>query len=330
MVKEINTLIVSGGSMKGIAYIGFIKYLNELKILSKNKVENKVENVLDNEKDEVDNEIKKVECEEKLELEKLCESNLPIININRICCVSVGSIFGLFYILNYDYLEIIDDVLKINFKDLIDMRLKNLLSKYGLATGKKILSWLSGILIKKGYSKDITFLQLYNISGIHYEIIATNLNKYNYKIFDYINTPDVKIIKAIRMSIGIPFLFTVEKYQGNIYVDGGLINNYPIKLFDDNLDNVLGIKLTSKGELKDHSINLEINDINSYVYNVIKCLLIQKEKDSTLLQRYLEHTICIDIEEITHALDFSLSDEKKKQIIDIGYNTTKKYFGNLP
>ncbi len=52
-------------------------------------------------------------------------------------------------------------------------------------------------------------------------------------VADYGEVPDdFQITKAIRMSTSIPGFYEPVKYKGNIFVDGGLLSNFPVWLFD--------------------------------------------------------------------------------------------------
>ena len=198
---KIDTLVLSGGGVKGIAYVGVFKKLRELKV-----------------------------------------------EIKEICSVSVGSMMGLLYVLGYNYEELVSEIKMQNMDTLRDINIGNFLNKYGIDTGKNIIKWIEGLLEGKGYSKDITFIELYNNTRIKYRVLATNLNKYETVIFDYINCPNMKITRAIRMSIGIPFVFTVQKYNGDVLVDGAIVNNYPIDLYGDKLESVLGMNVVTSIE----------------------------------------------------------------------------------
>lgn len=293
MKKEINTLVFSGGGVKGIAYIGVLKYLEEI---SKS---------LDYDKE---------------------TCNVPNINIHTVCGVSIGSIVGLLYVLGYTFQELVKELDNLDLQKLKNFKINNVLKKYGFDSGLKIINWIESLILKKGYSKRITFKQLYDIKGINLQILASNVNKYKYTIFDAVNTPDLMIKDAIRMSISIPFLFTITKYNDDIHVDGALIGNYPIKLFTDKLDNVLGFKLVSNGELESHNIDLRIDSLDSYIYNIMKCFIIQRDKETTLSNIYKEHTIYIETENVTNVINFELTKDEKDELINIGYNSTFRYF----
>ena len=132
------------------------------------------------------------------------------------------------------------------------------------------------------------------------------------------------------------FLFTASNYntetkkmncpKGDIHVDGGLIDNYPIYLFKDTLETTLGLKVISNGELDSHNVDEKIEDIESYIYHVLACFIIQREKKTTSNELYKKNTICIHTEGITQTLNFELTRDEKIRLIQIGYNTTAEFF----
>jgi len=271
---KIDTLVLSGGGVKGIAYVGVFKKLRELKV-----------------------------------------------EIKEICSVSVGSMMGLLYVLGYNYEELVSEIKMQNMDTLRDINIGNFLNKYGIDTGKNIIKWIEGLLEGKGYSKDITFIELYNSTRIKYRVLATNLNKYETVIFDYINCPDMKITRAIRMSIGIPFVFTVQKYKGDVHVDGAIVNNYPIDLYGDKLENVLGIKMENgtKG-----NVNQVIGDISGYIFNVMNCFLLHRSK--LLLDEYKIRTLSVTMDKVISTMSFNITDEEKQMLLECGYKSACEFF----
>jgi len=53
------------------------------------------------------------------------------------------------------------------------------------------------------------------------------------RYFDYTNQPNLSVVTAIRMSISYPGYFTAVRYQGDYYVDGGMLDNVPIAFLSD-------------------------------------------------------------------------------------------------
>lgn len=63
--------------------------------------------------------------------------------------------------------------------------------------------------------------------------IGTNISTGFAEVFSYERTPRICIADAVRISMSMPLFFASKRSpRGDVYVDGGLIDNYPIKLFD--------------------------------------------------------------------------------------------------
>jgi NTE family protein len=295
MEHEINKLVFSGGGVKGLVYIGVLKRIEEL-ILERNKEELSVD-------------FDELKCK------------IPKFNINTICSVSAGSMFALIYLLKYSYIEMLEEILNKNFKKLRNIKVLNFVNTYGLDSGYGIIQWLESLMNKKGVNPNITLSEFYKLNNVDFQIMATNLNKYCYKKFNYKESPDLRVLDAIRMSISVPFVFSAINYENDIYVDGALIDNYPIKELD-NLENVLGVKIVNDGEI--NNINNTINDLESYILNILKCYVVQKEK-STIKDEYKRCTVYINVENI-NAINIDITAEEKYKLIEIGYKSMSDFF----
>lgn len=280
----IDTLVISGGGVKGIVFIGALKYLEELSNI---------------------------------------RSDIKV-DIKRIYAVSVGSIIGFLYAIGYTSEEMENEIFRLDINSLKSIRLKTFIKNYGLDSGKKIMKWLESLVERKGYGKNITFKQLLKLRGVDLNIGSTNLNKYKAVYFNNEISPNLRIVRAIRMSIGIPLIFSSVKYKGEVYVDGGVINSYPIKNVDK-LENVLGLKILLNNELNE-SVNEKIDTIGDYLYHVFYCYMLQKETSTTLSMEYSDYTVFINPGEMIHSVKFDLSDTDKRKLIECGYRETKMYF----
>ena len=144
------------------------------------------------------------------------------------------------------------------------------------------------------------------------------------EIFDNVNTPELKIIDAIRMAISIPFVFSIKKYNENIYVDGAIINNFPINLFKSTMDTTLCIKL--KGEEMDRESGCNDNkdndicNLKEYVLRLIKCMVHNKEDTN-------DNILIIDKLQASNDKGlFYLNTTQKLYYIHRGYHCADKYF----
>jgi NTE family protein len=64
-------------------------------------------------------------------------------------------------------------------------------------------------------------------------VYASNLSTNFGEVYSPEHTPRKRVVDAVRRSMSIPLFFrAVEDDRGDVFVDGGVINNYPVKLFD--------------------------------------------------------------------------------------------------
>jgi NTE family protein len=290
MKKKVSTLIFSGGGVKGLSYIGFLK-----------------------------------------KFEELSKSGDIEANVQTVAGVSCGALVATMYAIGYTATELEQYFLEKDLEPLRDVRLKYFFTKWGFESGKKIIEMLEELLERKGFDKDITFQALYERTKIDLHIYACNLTRYKMISFRYSDSPNLAVTKAVRMSFGIPFIFTLQKYKGDIIVDGGIMNNYPIDLYDqrdkdDGLDEVLGVKIIAQGECDHHEVDERIERLDSYAYNVMSVVLIHKDKIISMSERYKRHTIHVDTKDITYIVKFNMSKEEKEKLFAYGYEAASKFF----
>lgn len=271
-------LVLSGGGLKGLAFCGVFKALEEA-----------------NYRD----------------------------GIKNVCTVSIGAIMGLLFVLGYSSTEIQNIIVSKDFSTLIEPRIRNLFVKYGCDKGQKIVDWLKEVLAHKGLHPDITFKQLQSVTGgIVFTVCATNLNTFSPTFFNVHTAPNLSVVKAIRMSISIPIIFSPVIFEKNYFIDGSVSNNFPICFFKDDLQNTLGVKLVSNGELEES--NYQIDSFFTFVIKCISCMIVNKDKFTTI--NHAEKCMFLRTEKYEqYFLDFNMSDDIKSQIIHLGYTTAQAY-----
>ncbi len=288
--KVYKYLVLSGGSSKGFSYIGVIKALEEFNIIN---------------------------------------------TLEEIMGTSIGGIFGLFIILNFNSDDLINIFIKMNLNWLHNINsdsLLHLINKYGLDTGYNAEKFIASFIEIRFPSKnpfEITFIDLWNYNPIKYSLIGTKVytNVLDSEIYNHILTPNMTIIKALRITFAIPPLFSPIDMDNYHLVDGGITNNYPIDLYDiidiDNaqeqskkLDNTLGILCLEKKQQEKCKNMIDI--YKSIVGHLVaKDTLIKKEK-------YANQTVIIEVNLELYQI-FNLTSEDKINVINLGYQLTKQY-----
>ena len=120
------------------------------------------------------------------------------------------------------------------------------------------------------------------------------------------------VLLAIRMSFSIPFVFTPVRHQNNFYVDGSVLNDFPIDLCDK--DNFIGLILSpNQYKIKESIFN--------YLFALISASL------TNVTQLKLK---CIDTNNIIYIdcnnyplIDFTMDPKKKERVDEIGINSSK-------
>ena len=250
--------------------------------------------------------------------------NYDINKIKTILGISVGSLISMLLCVGYDKDEIMNLFLDIEMKNFSDFKISRFLKSYGLDNGENIKKLLKAILMYKNYSPDLTFKELYDLTGRELIIVGTNVNKgvpIFYNIKDY---PDTKIVDAIRVSASFPGIYTpVIKNNNHHLIDGCILEPYPIDYFD-NPDEVIGFLIKNNVPNCKNMKEYKIDSLKSYYMSII----------NILLDAYLEkcfdgkhkHTIYIDKEDLEqNVMNFDLTKENKHSLVNIGKEAFNKY-----
>lgn len=220
---------------------------------------------------------------------------------------SAGSIAGMLVCLGYTAAEIDSLMLELplqKFKDgyggLVG-KYKRLKTDFGIYKGDTFEKWLQQLAARKTGNAFLTFGELHqlHLKDNHFKDLyctGTNLSKQQLEIFSYQNTPGIPLALAVRISAGVPLYFEpvaldnrLQKIKRsdtlsfvNYYVDGGMLCNYPINMFDTCQENpanpllcdkvkfnkqTIGIKLERPQQidsLKQNSIRIPAYDINKF------------------------------------------------------------------
>ena len=194
MAYHFNNFVFEGGGVKGIAYVGAMEVLKEKGILS---------------------------------------------NIRRVGGTSAGAINATLFALGFSIVEQNDILRKLDFNNFMDdswgivRDTERLITRFGWYKGDFFHEWVSGLVKKKLGDPNATFENLREAGKPDLYVYGTNLSTHFGEVFSYEHTPTARIADAVRISMSIPLFFAAFRNARNdVYVDGGVLNNYAIKLFD--------------------------------------------------------------------------------------------------
>jgi predicted acylesterase/phospholipase RssA len=153
-----------------------------------------------------------------------------------------------------------------------------LYNTHGLYGLKEFTETLRPALQGKDMTTKITFQEFYDRTGIEIHFMVTEMNKFQVIDFSYKTHPNQSLVEACYMSCTYPFGFAPIYRDGCCYLDGGIVNEYPLNecIRDQKcgLGEILGVKvlwekkpanLTEKSSLLQF-IYTFFNQINSNFY----------------------------------------------------------------
>jgi NTE family protein len=194
MPYHFRNLIFEGGGVKGIAYVGALKVLEKKGIVS---------------------------------------------NIRRVGGTSAGAINATLIALGFTNAEQRNVLWNLDFKNFMDdtwgvvRDIQRLIDKYGWYKGDFFHEWISGHVKKKLGDPYATFQDLREAKRPDLYVYGTNLSTHFGEVFSIEHTPVMRIADAVRISMSIPLFFTaIRNARNDVYVDGGVLLNYPVQLFD--------------------------------------------------------------------------------------------------
>ncbi|RLE23316.1 MAG: patatin [Acidobacteria bacterium] len=318
-------LVFEGGGVKGIAYLGALQVLDEKNILKQ---------------------------------------------IRRIGGTSAGAINAVLLALGYTLDEMQEILTGLDFHNFMDSSwgiirdTDRLLTKFGWYKGDFFRKWMGQLIEKKTGNPHSTFNDFAQHDFPALYLVGTNLSTGFSEVFSVEHTPRMPVADAARISMSIPLFFTaVRNFRGDVFVDGGVFNNYPVKLFDrekyideknrnsharetdyynkvnvqrpDNSSpyvynrETLGFRLDTREEIAMFRDSAEpphhkIDDFFDYGKSLIHAVL-NVQSNQHIHSDDWHRTVYIDTLGV-ETTDFDISNEKKKALFKQGIASTKHYF----
>lgn len=320
-------LIFEGGGVKGIAYVGALEVLEQKGVLA---------------------------------------------NIKRVGGTSAGAINAILLGLGYTPAETRNVLGALDFKSFLDdswgviRDSERLIKEFGWYKGDFFRKWICKIIENKTGNGDATFDQVHaqmderGFRDLYF--VGTNLSTHFSEVFSFEHTPRFCVADAVRISMSIPLFFAAKRSpRGDVYVDGGLMDNFPIKLFDREKYVESSSRSTDYYDTRNQELQAMGKNISPYVYNKetlgfrldsakeIAVFRDQGEPEHTHIEDFFDYawamvgtimaaqenqhlhsddwhrTIYIDTLGVK-TTEFSLTDDKKQALVVSGRTGTTNYF----
>jgi predicted patatin/cPLA2 family phospholipase len=238
-------------------------------------------------------------------------------DIEVMVCTSIGAVIGVLYAIGMKSRDIYAKMISMNHDLLLFGKIDDFFTSFGMDSGEYFMAKLVDIFIENNVRPTITFSNIYDEYKKDVVITGTNVSRHKSVYFNKDDNADMRILDAVRISISIPFLFSAVMFNKEIYVDGGLKDNYPIQHCIDKMNEkypaltdptkyVLGCYLESM-------IPKEICNIEDYIYSIFACCL--KRQQSISLDPC---TISIHIDDVS-SVEFDADMCKRENMFQKGY-----------
>lgn len=324
MQYPFRNLIFEGGGVKGIAYVGAMKVLEKEGILE---------------------------------------------NIKRVGGTSAGSINAVLFACGFSNQETFNVLNKLNFNDFKDdswgvlRDMKRVKEEFGWYKGDYFREWIGDLLKKKTGSANTSFKALEEHTGKGLYVYASNLSTNFGEVYSPEHSPRMRVVDAVRRSMSIPLFFrAVRDDREDVFVDGGAINNYPVKLFDREkyLEDATLLRIPSYYEDENKILEAKSPKSSTYIYNKetlgfrldsakeIGVFRDGQEPQHHEIEHFLDYTIqliktLLSVQDSQHlheddwhrtvyidtlgvsTTEFDLTDKKKKALVDSGKKAAEKY-----
>lgn len=254
---------------------------------------------------------------------KMLEDKKVLQHITSYFTTSAGSVYALMLLLQYTITDIENVMIKFEPSKIltVNTNIDNFLENfncYEQDTFTKFIKLLISFKLGKEFC-DITLQELFLKTNKSLLCATISLKTKNLKFFNHINQPNLPVYKLILMTCAIPLIFKPVSWEGDKYIDGGLIDNFPLFAIPPNEHDItLGIY----AQVKFLKTNVKFTDIIDY----LTCLMTISSMSSRQLPYHNILTVTVKEKHGTSYLNLKMSDKEKQNIIAKGYHDSEKQY----
>lgn len=282
--NQFNTLLFEGGGVRAVVYSGAIQRLEE------------------------DNMVKNIEY--------LAGTSSGAQTAALLCC-------------GYNSKEMKDALKNAPWDQILNGKLfsfkgiKSLIKKFGYCDSIYLKNYLDDLIYYKTGIKNITFLELYKYSNIHLKIGVCSLKDKDFKYIDHLTYPDMPVSIGLTASSSIPFIFSSVEWEGDLFIDGGLVGNLPITAFPEQKS--LAFNLINNNDFLNKDKKKPKN-IFIFIKNILLILLRNSQKFYSSENNCIKNVDYIQIftGNVT-VLERNLGEDTINVLIDHGYKAVEHF-----
>lgn len=237
---------------------------------------------------------------------------------------SIGSGIALMIVCGYTPEAITKDFMDFNIlDDIINIDFSQILTKAGLIEMKS-LERLLEIRVQQSFGFIPTLKQLYLATGLIYVSVTYNTDKLRVEYLDKNTEPDLLCVEATMMSMAMPIFICPRTYKGSQYIDGAVGDPYPVLIYDNGLNDILGIYINSENPGSNPSIPPILYKAYQVIQGTIKRLRDQNITWSSDKVKHLELKT-----QIIDSIGITINIEERKKMIQDGYRGATRFLDKL-
>lgn len=253
-------------------------------------------------------------------------------DIKSIYGCSIGAYMGVVLSLNYEWDWLDDYIIKRPWEKLVATSTTHLIDIYEkkcLINEHFFIEAITPLLKAKELKETITLKELYDYNKIDIHLYTTNINSARMEKIDlsYKSHPDLSVIKALQMSMAFPIIFEPIFEGEGCFIDGGIINNYPLKDCIQQQECDTDTILSFKNIWNKHKLN--VNEKSSIFYFLFALLRkLQLTVDTEPEQpdiKYNIHCILEDWANLDKWAETLKNEELRRSIIEKGHAQAESF-----
>jgi len=247
-------------------------------------------------------------------------------NIRNFIGTSAGALLCCALCMGYtpkECLEFLHDELsKPEINKFDPLEILNIFETFGCSSGHNLDLLIQHLFSKKKFSKDITFIEFAKHTGKNLVVCGANITKESPEFFCVDNTPSMSVFLAVRISCNIPIIFNPIRYDGCLYADGMIYNNFPIDYFQPNkLRDIFAVNIFRKnmdfeGSFAKYFVNLMFS-----IQRLLTKYTLKSSREANIVTIDLNNDLSyFDMGK----MEINITMEKLKEFYDKGYEQAKQ------
>jgi NTE family protein len=283
--------------------------------------------------------------------------------VEKVAGTSAGALTAMMLSMGYSSGEISDIVSSTRFQKFNDGSyffaggIARTIKNFGWYHSDKLSEWVGDLIAVKTGNPDLTFLEWEKAGYKDLYVTGTSLNKQKLVVFSKESYPNMRVRDAVRISMTIPLYFEAAFIDSSgrpvnpdttahfdVMVDGGLLGNFPIGIFDEvKVDSLgheyrvpnpetLGFRIDSDEQIALDSTQRELAEIpirNFPDYmTALYVMVIENMNRNQLTEADWARTVSISSMDIGPRIK-RMPESQRIKLIDSGRKATKSYLISL-